>query len=681
MTLDRQLVGLLDELRRKLDPVAQKHLEDLVKLTSGQPDELLALLRDLASFDFKWTPVGMEEFVLSPEYMGLDGTRGRIFPRLLDDLIELFEDPLGYEQAVMMGGIGWGKSTLSEVALSRMVYETSCLVNPQKAYGLMDGSTIAFINASVNLKQAEKVVFEGLKNKLGASPYFKEKFPFEKDLKKEMRFPGNLLIMPVAGSEQGTVGYNVLGGVLDEVNFWQITEKSKQNRGQEFDQARHVYDMLIRRMQSRFNVAGKLPGVLLQVSSSKYPDDFTEERAREVEQAMADHLADPKTNAHPKTLVRRYSTWSTKDRAVFLPEEFYLYRGTTSDKPAISTNRDDFADKDPEMVVPVPMDFYASFKQDILGSLRDLGGFPTLSIAPFFTQKDRLMEAIERGRRAGLVHPYTLDETTLEDGAYFLRERVKFDPTKWYYAHVDLALTKDRAGVAVAHVAGWKEVQRVRNNVLVTEMEPIVVVDFMLRITPPEQGEIQVAEVRALLLELRSYGCNLRKVTYDQYQSAESRQAFERMGIESDKFSVDTTMDAYHALAEAILEGRLVMYDYAPFVEEFVRLERKTTGRGEKVDHPPKGSKDVSDAAAGAVYHATMARHTAQLDPSLGETTDSPVVAGVTLWATKDGRTLEPTVDTAGRLLPGKKLRTLDDVMWGEVAEDEGDEDFVVGFA
>lgn len=667
MTLpDQLLVQQLDAALKNLDPASQQDLRDLLALAGPEVD-VLELLRAVSQPEHKWAPVGMEEFLHGADYLNL---KGQIYPALVDDLIELFEGGR-YDEALLFGAIGWGKSTFGEIAISRMLYETSCLVHPQRQFGLMDGSTIAFINASVNLKQAEKVVFSGLKAKLTRSPYFREQFPMDADLKKEMRFPGNIVIMPVAGSEGGTIGYNVLGGILDEVNFWQVVEKSSQARGHKFDQARHVYDMLIRRIKSRFSQKGKLPGILLQISSSKYPDDFTEERLKEISATQ-----------DTRTFVRRYSTWSTKPRSHFLPENFYLYRGSTQEKPAISKTKDDFADKADELVVEVPMDFWRDFDADISGSIRDLAGFPTLTIEPYFPQRDKIMDAVQRGINRGLAHPFTVVETTLEDGAYFDQKLARFDPTKWYYAHIDLAIKKDRAGLAIAHIDGWTPVvhRNKKTGHLVTDTEPVIVVDFMLRIQAPEGGEIQVDYVRALLLELRSYGANFKKITYDQYQSAGSIQAFQRMGIESDRMSVDQPMDAYDALKEAALEDRLVLYDYEPLVEELVRLERKTTRRGEKVDHPPKGSKDVADAVAGAVYHCTLAKAYAQQDPSMGEVVAAPDVPPA--YVDAQGRPLRPTVDAEGNLLPGvKRLRSVEDLMWGTPPEEDEGEGYGFGFA
>jgi hypothetical protein len=652
--VNTKVITQLDEIAKKLDGEGQALLKDLVSLVGNEPENLVAMLQTLAAFDWRYRPVDMETFLTNPSYLGL---RGQIFPKLQDDLIELFEGG-DYNEAVLAGGIGYGKSTFAECALLRMVYEVSCLKDPQRAYGLMEGSHIAFINASVNLTQAQKVVFHGISAKINNSPYFRDFFAHDQNMKKELRFPRDVWVAPVAASSGGTIGYNVFGGVLDEVNFWAVTEKSQQNRGQKFDQARHVYDMLIRRIKSRFSRGGKLPGVLIQVSSSKYPDDFTEQRFQEVEETK-----------DTTTMCRRYSTWETKPREWFQEDVFYLFRGTSGERPYLTKDKNEVADKNPELVHTVPMDFWLDFSRDIDGSIRDILGFPTLSIRPFLPEKDKITDAFERAKRRGLVHPYSVEETTLEDGAYFDTTKIKFDPRKRYYAHVDLALRKDACGIAVGHVDGFTEItRRNREGHLVKDRLPIIIVDFMLRVRAPEHEEIKVDLVRALLLEMRSYGCNFKKITFDQYQSASSIQAFQRIGIESERFSVDRPMAAYNAFKESLLEDRLVLYSYEPFLEEAVRLEKNE--QKDKVDHPPKSSKDITDAVAGVVSHCTEEAMNALMDPSYGITVSGQGAAIPGHWLNVvDG--LEPTVDEKGKLKPGIRKRTVDDLLFPEEEDKE----------
>ena len=147
-------------------------------------------------------------------------------------------------------------------------------------------------------------------------------------------------------------------------------------------------------------------------------------------------------------MIRRYSQWTTKPAGTYPPERFYLYLGTASDRPTISLERESVQHllSDPErreLVLEVPMNFWDQFEKDIDGSIRDIAGYPTLAITPFIPQKDKIAEAFARGDAAGMKHPFTAFETTLQDG-------VAFDPSmllpvkgRKYYVH---AGARDRRG-------------------------------------------------------------------------------------------------------------------------------------------------------------------------------------------------------------------------------------------
>ena len=62
----------------------------------------MEILQELMSYTYDHIPVPMREFVESEEYLGM---KGQVYPRLLDDLEELF-DSKKYNEAVLTGGIG-----------------------------------------------------------------------------------------------------------------------------------------------------------------------------------------------------------------------------------------------------------------------------------------------------------------------------------------------------------------------------------------------------------------------------------------------------------------------------------------------------------------------------------------------------------------------------------------------
>ena len=87
---------------------------------------------------------------------------------------------------------------------------------------------------------------------------------------------------PVATTEQSLLGEGVFSAAFDEMNFYSVVERSKQMpEGGVYDQAQMLYNRLSRRLKSRMNQRGRMPGHLFMISSSRYPNDFTERKAKE----------------------------------------------------------------------------------------------------------------------------------------------------------------------------------------------------------------------------------------------------------------------------------------------------------------------------------------------------------------------------------------------------------------
>ena len=55
----------------------------------------------------------------------------------------------------------------------------------------------------------------------------------------------------------------------------------------------------------------------------------------------------------------------------------------------------------------------------------------------------------------------------------------------------------------------------------------------------------------------------------------------------------------YEALKDAVYDERVWCYDVPILQRELAQLENT----GKKIDHPPKGSKDLADCVAGVVHH------------------------------------------------------------------------------
>ena len=72
------------------------------------------------------------------------------------------------------------------------------------------------------------------------------------------------------------------------------------------------------------------------------------------------------------------------------------------------------------------------------------------------------------------------------------------------------------------------------------------------------------------------------------------------------KLSVDRTVEPYEYLKRCFYQDRITMVNNERLLREFAHLELNSAKN--KVDHPPRGSKDVADAVCGAVYAASQSR-------------------------------------------------------------------------
>jgi len=574
----------------------------------GESETLNKILGDI----YDETPVDVETFFTHPDYLGRGGAD--LFPKLKEDLIRLFNG--NYTEVCLSGSLGWGKSYLTEMIMCRILYEVSCLKNPQAVYGQAENATLFFPNISVNVTQAKKVIFGGIKEAIRVSPYFRDRLTFEM-FSDEIRFPKRITLGAIAMS--GALGMDVFAAAMDETNFMEVVESSKQARGGKYDQAEVIYSGLARRMKTRFIQKGKLPGMLIMLSSANYPGDFTE---RKREEAKED----------PQIFVLEYPAWGTKRPGTYLEKKFWISMGTENHAPKIIENKED-ADAEQNSgieIIEVPFDFYPDFKRDIEGSIKDLAGRSKLLINRFITQTEKIFEHVDVNRK----HPFTMQETTLIDGGKFIREllsrkipgadgkpiwRPIVNPYTRRFCHIDLAKTGDAAGFCIGHPHG--EVQVTRRNEsydLYTEIMPIVFIDVMLKIVPQQGNEINFGNIRSLIYELQSMGFLFEKVTLDSYQSVDTIQILNGRGIKAEDLSVDTSMEPYNEVKSALYEDRLMMYWYDIVLNELKSLIVSRSGSKVKVDHLQGKSKDVSDCIAGVVYNCVQWMRNPKRAPSPG---------------------------------------------------------------
>lgn len=535
---------------------------------------------------FTHLPVDVKTFVESERMLNMPG---EVYPKVLAEIEEMCSGK--YVEAVLTGGIGTGKTTAALIVIAYTLYELSCMVNPHKAFGLATSSEIVFIFQSLKKELSRDVDYKRFKAMIDNSPYFQEMYPYDKGIESEMQFPRRVIVKPLTGATTAAIGQNVFGGVIDEVNFMAVIENSKAaDDGGTFDQAREVYNSIARRRQSRFFNQGRLPGMLCLVSSKRYPGEFTD---RKMEEAK-----------HDKTIyIYDKRVWDVKPDGTFSGNWFKVFQGDATRKPRILDPSEveklnTWADEDLRLVIDVPEEYRGAFRDDLYAAIRDIAGCATMALHPFILDTGAL------GRAFGVVKSICsrpdVDFVTSKLQLYPKRINLPEEPR---FAHIDLAVSRDSCGLSIGHVVGFAHMSRGEYNV---ETLPVIRFDMVLEIRPPRGGEIELENARRVLYACRKAGMNLKWVSLDTYQSKDSLQLLAKQGFMVGTQSMDTDTVAYDVAKQALYDGRVLAPESAKAQQEWARLERDPKTR--KIDHPPKGSKDISDSMAGVIYGLTMRR-------------------------------------------------------------------------
>ena len=228
----------------------------------------------------------MKQFLEDDYYMGIPGAS--LFPKVKEDLIRLFEDG-NYSEVLLCGSIGWGKSVFASFVAARILYEMSCLRDPQRTFGLSPGSEIHLALVSKNLEQTKKVLANKIIEPMRLSPYFQEHFNWKtRHDGDEFIFPKNVVMFVASiGSTDRILGSNLFAAFVDEINFLGAHSQAKLDTAHgrkglaAYDKADKLYHNLVRRIKSRFSSNGRLPGKLCLISSKTVKNSFTERRVRE----------------------------------------------------------------------------------------------------------------------------------------------------------------------------------------------------------------------------------------------------------------------------------------------------------------------------------------------------------------------------------------------------------------
>ena len=533
------------------------------------------------AFDEK--PASIEEF-LGEDYLDI---KSLIRPGLLVALQDIFgAEVIGdrialFERAMLTGAIGIGKTTFASIALPYMAHWVLCLKDPQAYFNLLPGSRIAFMQMSTSKDNAVQVVFGDIKARIQHAKWFVNNYPFDDKFTKQIRFPKDIWILPGDSTETSFEGYNILGGILDEM------DSHKQTKDKDY--ADVGYETIHSRIASRFveegdNVGHK--GLLICIGQMKKANGFA---ARKYEEFMQDD----------KAYVMRMTIWESFgwDKFSFkdgVRNSFWYDAKRKSIVPSAVVSM-----VDNKNLIEIPNAYKKNFENGPEKALKDLAGVPPTTSDPFITLVDKIDLCRERWiERHGDESPVGPNPIKVVFAKWFKADN---DPRK-RHVHVDMATSGDgdSVGIAMGHVESVVEVEE--------EKKPYIIIDCMIRLRAMPGTEIMLSDIRRVIYHLKDdLKFRIVSVTMDGFQSTDTMQQLRKRRFKTEYLSVDKSTLPYEDLREAIYEERIEIPPYPTYlkkgddklVEIAVQELSELQDTGIKVDHPVGGSKDVADALAG----------------------------------------------------------------------------------
>jgi hypothetical protein len=530
----------------------------------------------LSGDEFEEKPVPLEEFVTDKKYLGLPPLSDYQYTMLkastqiykLNTLVSIYGEDEGRKifkqtcnEIILQLGKGSGKDYTSTIACAYVVYLLLCLKDPAVYYGKPPGDAIDIINIAINAQQANRVFFKGFNQRIEKSPWFQGRYVAKANM---VEFDKEITVHSGHSESEAWEGYNVLVVILDEISGFELESTTGHAQAKT---ASSIYKMYKGSITSRFPDFGKL--VLL--SFPRFKMDYIQQKYNEAiaekEVVIRHHKFKVDPDLPDGTTGNEFEVEWEEDHIISykMPKIFALKRPTWDINPTRKIE-----------------DFTEAFYTDPTDALSRFACMPPDATDAFF--KSRMV--IEKA--------FSSPKLNVDSYGRF-DDDFKPNPDRSYFMHVDLAQKHDHCAVALAHVEGWVTMKIGEDY---KQAAPRIIIDAVRYWTPTASKSVDFTEVKDYILSVRERGFNLKMVTFDRWNSHDMMQQLGVHGIKTEILSV--AKKHYEDMSLTLTEERLHGPRIQLLIDELLQLRIVR----DKVDHPRKGSKDLSDAVCGAIYNS-----------------------------------------------------------------------------
>lgn len=530
------------------------------------------------------------------------------------------------------------------------------LREPALFYGLSPGTSLAMYIISFNKSKPKEIYLDPLYDYLENAPRFERVIQTKQVSKKQkeigidrivwssadisssghLTLDSGLTIRTGNKNPNDIIGANVIQAYISEIAFF------IEEAGASEDKIFELYTNSYSRIRA---TVGKdyLTWVLLD-SSANYADSKIEKHIIEKLQYSEDTYFQWRWQwaARPWDFPVYYKGLQelgilnrvpTEEENKILLEKGLVFRvitGNGSIKAKFVKSDNDLQDIPPDLIDYPPIDVYTEYENNLIKSIKDIGGKPTSNESKFI-QNIKLIDNMFDTRLTNIEHGIVADAasvpenliweqivdkffTTSPDGSYHLIRA----PYETRFLSIDTAHSYkgDVYGFCLGHLEFSTKLN-----------ETMFITDFNFPLLPGKEG-INLTASELFITDLITKGnINLHTFSTDTFQSAQMKQNLKRFGINILSLSVDTSLEPYQRLLTCLLtntikSGRNIFCkNNLKCIERKRVMDKDNNLKGEKIDHP-KGNtnniydgdwststcginaKDVSDTLAACSYSA-----------------------------------------------------------------------------
>ena len=433
--------------------------------------------------------------------------------------------------------------------------------NPKQYLKLGESTRLTDATISFTKSSAYDLVIKGLDSLLQTSPKC-QKLHYERDMTNpEYTESGKILFCNTSKGNSilrvGDIFYDCISEPIQLVgrNLISVsaTELSFLKEVMPEEKVMKLVDEMFSRVHNRFGYNN--PNVSLIVDSS--PNSM---------EGLADQWIEKHKNDKDKLFIND-KKWELPTFSWMFPiyekdkknNVFPIFKGTSTQPTKIIT-KEEVKNFNEEDIIWTPNDLYELAKDNVAKIMRDFGATPTAgSDTKLFTNHQLIDQCFVPNLKNFYMFEYAsyllAPETLLWDKIRPLfyvytgqknSFRLKRYPSAERFVHIDMAEKKDMAGISMVHL----ETDKIGRKMYVA--------DFTLPIMSKKDDKINLDSFKYLVYCMKVYGnTNIKKVTYDGFESKSSIQFLERNGFECERLSLDNTPDYYLSFASWVMQGRV----------------------------------------------------------------------------------------------------------------------------